>query len=451
MLMKSCINLIITILLLVPLAMKAQTVSGTLYKIPQQKVYLNAYTGFFLATIDSVMMDQNGYVAFNTPLKTGMYMLETELGNGFDFIYDGNPVSFMMPNSNDWKSVQFIRSEINTEWLQYQIRKDETFSSQEPLKQIMRDNNKNTEPFLQAKREYDSIQNDFHDFTDDLLNNNNNYAAKLIRVDRPSLINLDYDFDKQRDDMIEHFFDDIDFKDTTLIPTNVITTKIIDYLGVVQHSKQSSKGQIFAIIMGVDNVLRLSTKSYAMYKFVFQYLIEGFSHLNLYDVVDYMTRLPYVDNMNLTGIQYEELNTITENNCKVRIGDQAPEIQGNTLFDKYFDLYSVDNEYIIVFFWSYSCEHCREMIGDLSTFIQNNPNYTLVSVSVTGEPKKIKKLIKKYLLEGYFYWDGLEWKSPAATAYAVNSTPSIFILDKNKKILLKPFNINDLIDFNNKK
>ena len=292
--MKSCINLIITILLLVPLAMKAQTVSGTLYKIPQQKVYLNAYTGFFLATIDSVMMDQNGYVAFNTPLKTGMYMLETELGNGFDFIYDGNPVSFMMPNSNDWKSVQFIRSEINTEWLQYQIRKDETFSSQEPLKQIMRDNNKNTEPFLQAKREYDSIQNDFHDFTDDLLNNNNNYAAKLIRVDRPSLINLDYDFDKQRDDMIEHFFDDIDFKDTTLIPTNVITTKIIDYLGVVQHSKQSSKGQIFAIIMGVDNVLRLSTKSYAMYKFVFQYLIEGFNQFKFYDYVDYMSRLPYV-------------------------------------------------------------------------------------------------------------------------------------------------------------
>ena len=61
----------------------------------------------------------------------------------------------------------------------------------------------------------------------------------------------------------------------------------------------------------------------------------------------------------------------------------------------------------------------------------------------------IKRLIKKTKIKGYFYHDGLEWETPFVDDYAVTSTPSFYILDKDKKILFKPFDFNELNNFVN--
>ena len=73
----------------------------------------------------------------------------------------------------------------------------------------------------------------------------------------------------------------------------------------------------------------------------------------------------------------------------------------------------------------------------------------MVAVSVKGELKSIKNLAKRYKAEAFFYHDGLEWESPAVSDYAVTATPSFFILDKDKKILYKPFDFSELIQFVN--
>lgn len=446
--MKIIKPLIIISLFLIPFRNFSQTVSATFFNLPQQKVYLNAYTGLYMEVLDSVMMTQDKRVDFNTPLEKGMYQLETEYGSTLDFLYDDSSVKFVVKDFYDLSSVEFINSQLNTDWYAYLNFKENILNSLDILKPILREYDKNSEFYMNAKNEYKSLQDKFISFTDSLLVHDN-YASNLIKVDRLTPLNLDDDFDKQRNYLNANFFNDVDFNDLSLIPTNVLTTKIIDFLSLQQKSGQNHDEQIMAFILGIDNVLYRASVNYDMYKFIFQYLIEGFNELGYETVIDYMTRIPYSEEMDCTEEQYDELLSIVEFNSRVRIGSIAENISGKTIFDEDFDMYSIDKDFTIVYFWSYTCEHCRDNIKYLKRFLDENNNFSLIAVSVKGDIKKIKNLVKKEKIDGFFYHDGMEWDSPYVLDYAVTATPSFFILDKDKKILYKPFDFKELTDFVN--
>ena len=446
--MKSFKLLTIILFLLVGLNVSAQTVSGALFNLPQQKVYLNAYTGLGLETVDSVMLSQDKRVDFNAQLAKGMYQIETEYGFTFDFLYDNKSVKFVLRDINKLEEIEFIDSQLNTDWYRYLVFKAQIIESQDLLKPLLRSYDKKTEFYINAKNEYQKLQNSFVAFTDSLLKNNN-YASTLIRGDRFVPLNLDVDFEKQRKELIANFFNEVDFTDLSLIPTNVLTTKIIDFLSIQQVAGQTRDQQIMAIVLGIDNVLYRASVSFDMYKFVFQYLMEGFNVLGYEEIVDYMTRIPYSEELQCDENQYDELLSIVEFNSRVKIGSKAKNISGKTIFDEDFSMYDIDSKFTIVFFWSYTCEHCRENIVELKSFLDENPDFSLVAVSVKGDLKKIKNIVKKNKVGGFFYHDGLEWNCPYINDYAVTATPCFYLLDKDKKIVFKPFDFEELVEFVN--
>ncbi|MBO5854432.1 MAG: hypothetical protein J6Q61_06825, partial [Bacteroidales bacterium] len=295
--MKALKSLIIILFFLAPMSVFSQTVSGTFFNLPQQKVYLNAYTGLYMDVLDSVMMSHDKRIDFNTQLEKGMYQIETEYGFAFDFLYENDDVKFVLKDINRLEEIEFIDSQINTDWYRYLSFKEQTMNSQDLLKPILRSYDKKSEFYLNAKNEYQKLQESFVAFADSLLKNNN-YASTLIRVDRFTPLNLELDFQKQRNELIANFFNDVDFNDLSLIPTNIMTTKIIDFLSIQQTSGQNHDQQIMSIILGIDNVLYRASVNFEMYRFVFQYLIEGFNELGYEDVVDYMTRIPYLEELN---------------------------------------------------------------------------------------------------------------------------------------------------------
>ena len=438
--------LIITLLFMIPFLNNAQTVSATFFNVPQQNVYLNSFNGLYLEVIDSVMMTAEKRVEFNSDLTKGMYQLETEFGQTVDFLYDDAPIKILVKDINDNSTVDFLDSQANRDWYAYQVIKEQTLNSLNLLKPILRDYDKDSEFYIKSLNEYEQLQNAFVSFTDSLMLHDN-YASKLIKVDRFPSLNLNDDFKKQRNDMIANFFNDVDFNDLSLIPTDVLTNKIFDFLSIQLTSDQSQQQQIMSLILASDNVLNRASVNFEMYKFIFRFLIESFNELKINEVVDYLTRMPYSENIECSEEQYNELLSIAEFNSRARIGSIAKNISGTTIFGESFDLYSIDNDFTIVYFWSYSCDHCRENIKDLKIFLDENPDFSLVAVSVKGDLKKIKNLVKKTKLNGYFYHDGLEWNCPFVDDYAVTATPSFYLLDKEKKIIFKPFDFNELVDF----
>lgn len=241
------------------------------------------------------------------------------------------------------------------------------------------------------------------------------------------------------DDML----DKINFNDTTLIGSERLTSAIMDYIASCQDTTKSTKNQIYDVILAVDNVLA-HCPSFEMYKFVYQYLIYGFSELGVNQLVDYMMRLPYIETLGLNESESKELHEMAESYCRVKIGSKAPAIQSVTVDGRNFDLGNVNSEYTILMFWSANCPHCREMINEFGTYLADKHNVSFVNVCVIGKVKTAARLIRKAKINGFTICDGKEWNSQIINDYAIDMLPSVFLLDKDKTIIAKPFCIEDI-------
>ena len=125
------------------------------------------------------------------------------------------------------------------------------------------------------------------------------------------------------------------------------------------------------------------------------------------------------------------------------IGEVAPdfsiEIENDkkVITTKLRKLNSAKN-YIIVF-WSSGCSHCLDEIPQLDSFLKTQEKGFIKAVAVGLEdtPDQWKLLTKVYTEFIHVYGEG-KWDNEIGDAYGVASTPTYFILDKDKKIIAKP-------------
>ena len=105
-------------------------------------------------------------------------------------------------------------------------------------------------------------------------------------------------------------------------------------------------------------------------------------------------------------------------------------------------------QFTIILFWSYSCPHCRDLIKELAEFADKNEHITVVTVNVSGDLKKVRRLLKKTGSKKYHnIFESEGWKSQIVEDYAVDMTPSLFLLDEDKVLIAKPFDIDEIIEF----
>lgn len=101
-------------------------------------------------------------------------------------------------------------------------------------------------------------------------------------------------------------------------------------------------------------------------------------------------------------------------------------------------------------FWSTDCSHCLREIPELHTFMKGSKKAKVIAFSLEKEAF----IWKNYIINLYGWHNVLglgKWENKIAKTYQIFSTPTYFILDKNKKIIAKPEKIEDLKKFFSKK
>ncbi|MGN0032211.1 MAG: TlpA family protein disulfide reductase [Candidatus Limimorpha sp.] len=240
--------------------------------------------------------------------------------------------------------------------------------------------------------------------------------------------------------------DTVNFADTALIGTEQLRNAISDYLTNAQDFSKPVEKQMYDIIIAADNVLSRCVSSFEMYKFVYHFMVLGFSEMGATLAVDYMMRMPYIEYLDATKQQREELYALAESFNRVKIGSVAPDIVAMTLNGTEFSLYDAESDYFVLLFWSFSCPHCRDMLKDISKYLSENDNVTVITVNVIGDRKRVRRLLRSLKVGDFNICDGHGWDSPIVRDFAVDMTPSLFVLDKDKKIIARPFGVNEILE-----
>ena len=103
----------------------------------------------------------------------------------------------------------------------------------------------------------------------------------------------------------------------------------------------------------------------------------------------------------------------------------------------------IANRYVIVF-WSSSCSHCLKELPELKKFLKTTGDDTkVIAIGLEDEPYNWNNEISYYPEFIHVYGEG-KWDNPIGDNYGVAATPTYFLLNKDKRIIAKPYDFEAL-------
>jgi peroxiredoxin len=132
----------------------------------------------------------------------------------------------------------------------------------------------------------------------------------------------------------------------------------------------------------------------------------------------------------------------------ILIGKRAPNMYLTDSSGKVYTLDGFKAKSTILYFWDPNCGHCQKETPKLYEFWEKNKSrgIDVFAVTIDRKPDDWKKYIREKKLNWLNVWDS-HTVTDFKNVYDIYSTPVIYILDENKKILAKRIGVEQLPDF----
>ena len=234
-----------------------------------------------------------------------------------------------------------------------------------------------------------------------------------------------------------HYFDLISFSDERLLNTSYISKTILDYLGLFRDPVLNQPQQENIYKSAIDTIMEAVSGNPVIYDYVLNLLVNGFQKLQMEKVLvhiaeNYITGGCETDSKKLLQKRLEGYE-------KMSVGKQAPDI---FMFDqngKQVSLYSLDNDYILVVFWASWCPHCTVFLKELGKWYPGKDiDLEVFAVSIDSSRFSWEERI---MMDNYPWintYSGAGWDGKAPKEYNVYATPTLFLLDREHRIVGKP-------------
>lgn len=248
------------------------------------------------------------------------------------------------------------------------------------------------------------------------------------------------------------FFSNIDYSDTRLLRTPFIYRSA----RVVLARNLNNFKPIKQIVSEVDKLIEKASVNDTVYQYLTTYFLTFFAtfeRAGMNEAYVYLSKKYFLDGkahwMDSTQMAQVEKTYKLFNASSV--GKIAPDVEMETVDGNFMALHQVEAKYTLLFFWSYGCGHCEKAAKKIKELCNKNPQYDIevYAVFTKGSKKDWEEFISKNELNNWIHcWDH-ENKTNYRMLYYVVSTPILFFLDENKKIIAKRYGdtqIEDLIN-----
>lgn len=236
------------------------------------------------------------------------------------------------------------------------------------------------------------------------------------------------------------YWQDVDFSDTALVSSKAFADKMVDFL--YQYSCCDERTFDSLSISGVGYLLGKAKTNMAVYEFAIGYLLNGYSTMGKSQIVDYLLSYPMLFEGEISVDEGARLDAITEPYQLVKVGAKAPDFSGITIDGRSYSINDSDANRIIVVFWSTDCEYCHDFLTAIRRNLKSD--YELVTFALADSKEEVTQTVKQMRMTGYHFYDELRWEGRGFVDYHVTSTPTVFVLDREKTIVCKPYDWNEL-------
>lgn len=419
----------------------------------QTEAYLAGYIGETPYIIDTVVVDK-GIVVFSGEdhLEPGVYLVVLPPDNKFIQIFvDGNNQNFSLKANYadlDKQAFSIIGSPANKLFYEYvsflSTKGPEARDLQEKIKTAEAEG-KSTDKLLD---DLDTVNKSVKAYQKQLVKDHPDSPVSTwikfgIETDIPEFNGSESEVQFQRYIYRKnHFFDNVNFADSSLYRNPMLPKKVDYYLEQLTPAAPDS------IIVSVDYILKKVEPVEKTFRFYLSQLLNqyaeeaqttvGMDAVYVHIVDNYYARgkAPWLDEENLKKIKLE-----ADRRRPTLIGRRALNVKMRKEDGSKISLYDVQSKYTVLYFWRYDCSHCKKSTPHVVEFYKKFKNK---GVEVFGTCVKLKE---KDMEECWKYVHEKEMEdwinvvdpgnlSKFTAKFDTRITPRIFILDKDKKILI---------------
>jgi peroxiredoxin len=237
-------------------------------------------------------------------------------------------------------------------------------------------------------------------------------------------------------------FSNINYSNSQIYSSGLIYDIIEKQFWSIQKSGFYEATRYKEMVASVDIILDSVKKNEKVYNDLTKYLFQYFEKYSLFNASEYIA---------LKALSQKEviLNSALVNKLesyrKMKVGNRAPNFEllgdvfkNGTAVKAAIHLSDIKTKYKLVIFGGSWCPQCRaEMIQLLPRY--NNwkaKGIEVVFVSLDTDKKEFEKFSAPFPF--YSACDYKKWDTQAAKDYYVSSSPTLFLLDSNNKIILRP-------------
>jgi peroxiredoxin len=245
----------------------------------------------------------------------------------------------------------------------------------------------------------------------------------------------------------DHFFDNIDINDERLLRTPILQARLNTFFTnvLIQSPDTISKE--------IDKMIGKVKDNYKVFQFISVYLFNHFRESEIMGHDAIVVKL--ADEIYLSGkadwVSQDFKDDLRKQVDRIRpnlIGKKAQDLVMDSYKGIFVSLYDIKKEFTILYFWEPDCGHCAEATPKLKAYYDKvkDQGVEVFSVCTTGEKAKWIKYIEEHKLDWINGWDP-ERRTNFGYYYNVESTPMVYILDRDKTIIAKKLSIDDIASF----
>ena len=407
---------------------------------------------------DTAFRNKQGLFIFEgaEKLKDGMYIIAGQnKSKYFDFFITGTQqMDFTCDPANVVNSMQVKGSDDNKVFFAYIKYLGSKMSEIEPLNNWMKANRNRTDSVDIVKSKIESIDRDAKAYIKNFYTSNAGLlSANFVKANNEPdylqyITSPDGKVDSSRiyTTYKAHFFDNFTFTDPRLIYTPVFAQKMDFYFDKMVVPVRDS------LEKDIDRIIALSSVNKEMQTYMGWFLslkyetsqVMGHDALFVYIVRKYLES-------GKVDWQYPEVkdNVLKRANTlePLLLEKPAPNLILLDTNNVAHSLLATKARYTLLFFWESTCGHCQqEMPKVLKFYDEFHSKYNLEIFGVSTDTSLVKW--KDYIKKNNMSWINVNGHMSVSgnyhTLYDIRSTPIMYLLDENKKILTKFLLVEDI-------
>ncbi len=443
------------LMLQVQLQGQGQQVEVMIRDLPDGKVYLSLYDRDEYRLVDSVRSVNGSFYFYRGDHQpVGMYRIDflrpdrsgKENESRFiEFLWGDESFMVYADKSNIAGSASFGNSVENRVLGEFRMFEEQYERKMSLLYPLIDRYPEKDEFYSSAENHFLNLQEERDTFILEITQRNPGlFAGKLIDAYRSVIIPPDYRGEQRLEYLKMHFFENALIDDPELLHAPVYTRKIIEYLMLYRNQDYSFVEQEDAFIEAVDIIMANVSGDPDLRTFAVEYLLEGFRSFGMERAETYIVDT-YVDETCTTDA-VELAQQRVEGYRKMEEGQIAEDILIRSADRKIVRLSDVDADYTLVLFWATYCEHCTQMMPDLREWYLNDrpENVEVFAVSIDTSRSDWDLFLQVVELPWINTHEPMGWEGKSAADYNIYATPTMILLDRERRIIARPYTLREL-------